>query len=61
MDNTNLPFIKKEILDLAEKILTESYPYCETDNLHLSVASGNINNCAHRIKKLANEIQIYTN
>lgn len=57
MEDQNLQLIKKEILELAEKILSDSYPYCETDNLHLSIASGNINNNAHRIKKLANEIK----
>ena len=50
-------FIIKEIKQLAEKIMQESYPYCETEYLHLSVAASNINNTAHRIIKLIEQIK----
>lgn len=56
MKTPKLDLIKKDIEQLADVIMKESYPYCETENLHLSIASGKINDAAHQIKKIIQQI-----
>ncbi len=58
METPNLQLIKADIDKLTDIIMNESYPYCETEYLHLSLAASKINDAAHQIKKLIQQIKV---